>query len=72
MMLRMMGVLLCAALVACIDVVPQKDFNLEKVRERKRATERNILREQMRSRKCRQKAERKGVQEILRWGQRRA
>ncbi|XP_014012593.1 lipocalin [Salmo salar] len=31
MMLRMMGVLLCAALVACVDVMPQKDFNLEKM-----------------------------------------
>lgn len=48
MMLRMMGVLLCAALVACVDVMPQKDFNLEKVRERERSTERNTLREQMR------------------------
>uniref|UniRef100_A0A4W5M896 Lipocalin/cytosolic fatty-acid binding domain-containing protein n=1 Tax=Hucho hucho TaxID=62062 RepID=A0A4W5M896_9TELE len=31
MMLKTMGVLLCATLVACVDVMPQKDFNLEKM-----------------------------------------
>lgn len=34
MRLSIMGVLLCTTLVACVDVMPQKDFNLEKVRER--------------------------------------
>ncbi|XP_023829109.1 lipocalin-like [Salvelinus sp. IW2-2015] len=31
MKLSIMGVLLCATLVACVDVMPQKDFNLEKM-----------------------------------------
>ncbi|NP_001290744.1 lipocalin-like precursor [Esox lucius] len=31
MMMRIMGVVLCAALVACVDVMPQKDFDLEKM-----------------------------------------
>ncbi|KAL1006588.1 hypothetical protein UPYG_G00074150 [Umbra pygmaea] len=31
MMLRIMGFVLCATLVACVDVTPQKDFNLEKM-----------------------------------------
>ncbi|KAL1006587.1 hypothetical protein UPYG_G00074140 [Umbra pygmaea] len=31
MMLRIMGFVLCTALVACVDVTPQKDFNLEKM-----------------------------------------
>ncbi|KAJ8010799.1 hypothetical protein DPEC_G00078890 [Dallia pectoralis] len=31
MMMRITGVLLCAALVTCLDVMPQKDINLEKM-----------------------------------------
>ncbi|XP_010888430.1 lipocalin-like [Esox lucius] len=31
MMMRIVGVVLCAALVACVDVMPQKDFDLEKM-----------------------------------------
>ncbi|XP_052357493.1 lipocalin-like [Oncorhynchus keta] len=31
MRLSIMGVLLCATLVACVNVMPQKDFNLEKM-----------------------------------------
>uniref|UniRef100_A0A3P8Y502 Lipocalin/cytosolic fatty-acid binding domain-containing protein n=1 Tax=Esox lucius TaxID=8010 RepID=A0A3P8Y502_ESOLU len=31
MMRRIIGVVLCTALVACVDVMPQKDFNLEKM-----------------------------------------
>jgi hypothetical protein len=39
MRLSIMGVLLCATLVACVNVMPQKDFNLEKVREKERLRE---------------------------------